>query len=259
MKRILFLLYGLFAYIVTLSTMTYLIGFATTVLVPYHVDSGVESHWLTAVFINIGLVVLFGVQHSVMARPAFKARWTQIVPKPIERSTYVLIASLMTLLLMWQWRPISHIIWQAQTPTLTTLLYAVALGGWSLAVFATFLINHFDLFGLRQVVLYFQDRPYTPVAFKEPFLYRVVRHPMQLGIAIGLWVTPLMTVGHLLFAASLTLYILVGLYFEERDLIRQFGERYRQYQRTTPKLLPIPKPVQRPSDTAEHQGQTGLS
>ncbi len=254
MKRLLFLIYGLVAYVLTLGALTYLIGFSTTVLAPKHVDNGVVTPLVLAILINMGLVVLFGMQHSVMARPKFKEYLTRLVPEPLERSTYILVASLMTILLMWQWRPMPNVIWQVQNETLATLLYAIAVGGFLLVVFVTFLINHFDLFGLRQVVLYYLDQPYTPVQFKTPLLYKLVRHPMQSGVLIGIWVTPLMTAGHLLYAVTLTTYILIGLYYEERDLIQQFGERYYHYRQTTPKLFPgpgssagsaSPKPVER--------------
>ena len=241
MSRFLALLYGLVCYAVFLVTFLYAIGFVAGLGVPKHIDNGALAPFVTALAIDIALLGLFAVQHSGMARPGFKRWWTQWVPAPIERSTYVLLASLVLILLFWQWRPLPQLLWNAQDDALHWGLYAVSACGWLLVLSSTFLINHFDLFGLKQVWQY--DRR---EAKEQPFVtracYRIVRHPLMLGFLIAFWATPTMSAGHLLFALAITGYILIAVKFlEERDLIAQYGDTYREYQRTVPMLLPLAK------------------
>jgi protein-S-isoprenylcysteine O-methyltransferase Ste14 len=231
-------LYGVFCYLLFLLTFLYLIGFVSNLAVPKSIDSsGPVGNPYVAVVVNLVLLGLFGVQHSVMARPRFKSWWTQFVPPPVERSTYVLLASLTLILLFWLWRPIPGYLWEAQG------FLAFALGklgwlGWVLALASTFLINHFDLFGLSQVFAYWSGKPTPEPEFRTPAFYRVVRHPLYLGFLLALWVKPTMSYGRLLFATVLTLYILVAIRFEERDLIDLFGQRYRDYQRRVSMIVP---------------------
>ncbi|SDU44125.1 Protein-S-isoprenylcysteine O-methyltransferase Ste14 [Gordonia westfalica] len=193
---------------------------------------------LIALAIDLGLLTLFAAQHSVMARDGFKRRWTRIVPQPIERSTYVLAATACLAALLWWWHPITATVWDVSTPAVRWILVAVSLFGWVLVLTWTFLINHFDLFGLRQVVANARRRPLPPYRFITPLWYGIVRHPIYLGFVIAFWAAPTMTVGHLVFAGATTVYILVGIHFEERDLIRAFGNDYVDYRRRVPMLLP---------------------
>jgi protein-S-isoprenylcysteine O-methyltransferase Ste14 len=195
------------------------------------------------------LLLAFAVPHSVMARPGFKAWWTKFVPPPIERSTYVLKSSLLLFLLYWLWIPIPAVIWDLNFPAIRTAIWALFWFGWSLALVATFVIDHFDLFGLRQVYLFWTNRPYEPVSFRAPLLYRWVRHPLVLGFLIAFWAAPTMTGGRLLFAIATTAYCLIALQLEERDLARSYGESYRQYQREVGMLMPLPRPTGRDGGT----------
>jgi protein-S-isoprenylcysteine O-methyltransferase Ste14 len=198
--------------------------------------------------IDVLLLGLFAVQHSVMARPAFKRRWTRLVPPPVERSTYVLLTYAVMALLFWQWRPLLGVIWKADSGAIREVLYAVSLFGWLIVLCATFMINHFDLFGLRQVVAYARNAPLAPLTFTTRWLYRVVRHPIMLGFIIAFWAAPTMTAGHLLFAIATTGYILVALQLEEHDLRQTYGATYTAYQRDVPMLVPLPKRGAQPTE-----------
>jgi protein-S-isoprenylcysteine O-methyltransferase Ste14 len=243
MCRILALAYGVASYLVFLASFLYVIGFVGNLVVPKSIDTGVSGPLPVAFAVDLLLVGLFAVPHSVMARQGFKRWWTQIVPPAVERSTYVLASSLLLSLLCWQWRPIPSVVWNATHPIGRSLLLGVFWAGWGLALLSTFLINHFDLFGLRQVFLFFRGRDYTPVEFKSSWLYLWVRHPIMDGFLLAFWGTPTMSVGHLLFAAGMTAYILLALRLEERDLVDFHGERYETYKRRTGMLLPrIGKP-----------------
>lgn len=205
------------------------------------IDSGATFPLPGALVTNVLLLSLFAVQHSVMARPAFKRWWTRFVPKQIERSTYVLLASSILLILYWQWRPIPGVIWDTRSTMLGALLFGLFVVGWLTVLLSTFMINHFDLFGLRQVMLNFQRRPYTPLSFVTRGLYKFVRHPIMLGFLIAFWATPVMTVGHLMFAGITTAYILVALQLEEHDLLEQDRATYERYRGETPMLIPLPQ------------------
>jgi protein-S-isoprenylcysteine O-methyltransferase Ste14 len=236
--RLLMTAYGAVVYVAFLLVFLYAIGFVEGLVVPKDIDDGTVTATVPAIVINLVLLTLFAVQHSVMARPAFKRWWTQFVPWPIERSTYVLFATAFLALLLWQWRPLPDIVWQVDNPGTRTAIYAVSFFGWGLLLLSTFLIDHFDLFGLRQVLRHQRGEKASPPHFSLPFLYRLVRHPLYLGFIIAFWAAPTMTVGHLLFAAVTTAYIVVAIQFEEHDLITVFGERYREYRRKVPVLIP---------------------
>jgi protein-S-isoprenylcysteine O-methyltransferase Ste14 len=241
MRRILAVAYGVASYMVFLAAFLYAVGFVGNLVVPKSVDSGTGGSPGRAVLVDGVLLALFAVPHSIMARPAFKQWWTRFVPPPIERSTYVLVSSLLLGLLFWQWRPIPSVIWHVSNPGGRWLLHAVFWLGWAIVLLSTFQMDHFDLFGLRQVYLLASGRPYRPIDFKTPGLYRIVRHPLMTGFLISFWAAPTLTAGHLLFAVATTAYILVALQFEERDLERFHGERYRAYRRQAGMLLPLPR------------------
>ncbi|OAF14780.1 hypothetical protein AYJ54_41420 [Bradyrhizobium centrolobii] len=236
--RFIAFLYGIAAYLVFFVTILYAIGFVMGLVVPKSIDTGTDTSTVEAVIINLLLMALFAVQHSVMARQRFKAWWTQYVPKPIERSTYVLLASLSLLLLFWQWRPLPAIVWDVQDPDFAVTLATLSFAGWVLVFTSTFVINHFELFGLNQVTNHLLDKEAPPPRFRTPLFYKFVRHPIYLGFIIAFWAAPTMTVGHLLFASVTTLYILVGIALEERDLIDLFGDEYRQYKQRVSMLIP---------------------
>ena len=238
--RLSIFLFGLAAYLVFAVTVLYGIGFIGNFVVPKAVGDGVPSAPAVAVAVDVALLALFGLQHSVMARPAFKAWWLRLVPEPLERSVYVLLSSACLALLFWQWRPLPGVVWDVASGPMHLVLRGLFWAGWLIVAASSFSIDHFDLFGLRQVTLCLRGQPYTPTPFKQPAVYRLVRHPLMLGFLVGFWATPRMSAGHLLFAAGMTAYILIGIRFEERDLLRVHGERYARYRDRVAMLIPLP-------------------
>jgi protein-S-isoprenylcysteine O-methyltransferase Ste14 len=230
--------YGLFCYLVFLASFLNAIGFIENIGVPKAIDSSPSVYMPEALVINLFLLGLFALQHSVMARPGFKAVWTRLVPRVAERSTYVLISCLLLDLICWKWQAMPAVVWDVSSPILKTLLVALFASGWIILLLSTFMINHFDLFGLRQVFLRLRGLDYTPLKFTERALYKFVRHPIYLGFVIAFWATPHMSVGHLLFSIGTSGYILVGIFFEERDLMKFHGTEYGAYRARVPMLLP---------------------
>jgi protein-S-isoprenylcysteine O-methyltransferase Ste14 len=247
MKRYLFLAYGVACHAAFLATYAAMAAFVANLFLPNTIDAPNATPLGQAVAVNLLLVLAFGLQHSIMARPAFKRRWTRFVPEPIERSTYVLASCLVTVLLLWQWQPIDVVVWDVQQPVLRTALLGLFAAGLLMVPLVSLMINHFDLFGTRQVWLYFKGQPYSPLPFRTPLLYARMRHPLYVGWAIAFWATPTMTVGHLLFAASLTAYMLLAVRVEERDLVAHFGERYLNYRSDVPMFVPRPASKPAPS------------
>ena len=237
-KRILFLGYGLFCYLIFLATFLYAIAFIGNFGVPTALDGPASGPLLVSLAIDAGLLTLFAVQHSVMARKWFKTWWTRIVPQPIERATYVLFSSLALILLFALWRPLGGVVWNVEDPIGRAVLRVLFAFGWALILYSTFLINHFDLFGLRQVWRYLLGQPESGLRFTTPGPYRLVRHPLYVGWLFAFWMTPVMTFAHLLFSVATTAYILLAIQFEERDLVREFGDTYEDYRKRTPMLVP---------------------
>ena len=241
MRRFATLLYGLACYLTFLVAFVYAIGFVGNLVVPKSIDTGTARSFWPSLLVNAGLLGLFALQHSGMARPGFKRWWTRFVPKPVERSTYVLLASLTLILLFWQWRPMPEAVWSVQDSTGRFALWALFGLGWGIVLVATFMISHAHLFGVNQVHRYWRGREQADPGFQSPGLYRHMRHPIMTGFLIAFWAAPTMTVGHLVFALATTGYILIALQLEERDLIRAFGARYEAYRRDVPMFIPRPK------------------
>lgn len=239
MGRLAAFLYGLVVYAFFLGTFLYAIGFVSGIVVPKTIDTGPVAPWPEALALNLVLLSIFAIQHSVMARKPFKQWLTRFLPEPLERPTYVLFATLALALLLAHWRPMPEIVWQASDPRLAILLLSLSLFGWLMVLLSTFMISHFELFGLRQVVAHLLDKAMPPAEFKTPGFYKIVRHPIYLGFIIAFWAAPVMTVGHLLFAAVTTAYILVGIALEERDLVSVFGDDYRRYRARVAMLVPF--------------------
>jgi len=244
MKKLLILAYGVFAYFWMFCTVLYMVGFVGGVNILKNIDWGVyaikSGSLAEAVLIDVGLVLLFGITHSVMARPAFKAQLTKVIPPAAERSTYVMVTNVVLTLLYWQWRPIDTLIWSFDSP-FGWILFGISMIGWWLALWSTFLIDHFDLFGLRQVWLYYEGREYTPPPLIVRGVYKYIRNPLMLGFLIAFWFTPTMTLGHLLFAIAMTAYVFIGLHYEERDLAKSLDEDYLRYKQQTPSIFPWSK------------------
>ncbi|MEO1290801.1 MAG: methanethiol S-methyltransferase [Chloroflexota bacterium] len=249
-KKSLFVLYGISIYLVFFAVFLYLIGFVGNFLVPKTIDTGTSSNLILSIGVNLLLVSLFGLSHSIMARPSFKAWWTRIVPKEIERSTFVLVASITLIVLFLFWQPIETTIWDMTGTVFAPLMWVGFWAGWVIVLISTYLINHFDLFGLRQVYLVARDKAYTPVGFIVRGFYHFMRQPMMFGMLLAFWCIPMMTAGHLLFATAMTVYIFIGIHYEERDLEKELGTDYIAYKERTgmfvPNLAPTP-----PSDVVD--------
>jgi protein-S-isoprenylcysteine O-methyltransferase Ste14 len=253
MKRLIVFLYGVVCYIFFLGTFLYAIGFVGNIVVPKSIDSGMLSPIGSALLINALLLALFAIQHTIMARPGFKRAWTKIIPKAMERSTFVLVTNLIFCLLFWQWRPLPDIVWQVQSSAGIMILNILFWAGFGIVLLSTYIIDHFELFGLRQVTDYLLKKESRPAIFVEKFFYKMVRHPLMTGFIIAFWATPTMTVGHLFFSIMTTGYIFVGIMFEEKDLKTYHGEAYRDYASRVPMVIPFmkkskskPTPPERP-------------
>jgi len=239
MKRTLVFIYGSISYLIGLGALMYWFGFMGNLsFLPKTIDSGTPGPLVESVLINIALIVLFGLQHAIMARKRFKKAITKIIPAAAERSTFILMTGLVLSLILWQWRPIPITVWNIQNEIFQILIYGLFWGGWALLVFSSFLINHFELFGLQQIWFNLVKTSISEIDFKMPFLYKVVRHPMMLGVLIGMWSNPHMTIGHMVFALAMSGYIVIGVKMEERDLIANHGDRYLRYQQQVPGIIP---------------------
>lgn len=254
MSKVVIFVYGVACYIVFLGSFLYAFGFVANVAVPKSIDSMPADSFMKALGINVALLAVFALQHSVMARKGFKTMWTRVIPKAAERSTYVLCSSLALILLFWQWRPMGGVVWQMSDPVAVMMMHVIAVAGWLTVLATTFLLNHFDLFGLRQIWFNLRGLDYTPLRFSTPGPYRYVRHPLYAGWLMAFWATPTMTAAHLVFSVLTTVYILVAIRFEERDLEREHGHSYAQYRKRVPMLVPrfaAEKPVDPPQPEAE--------
>ena len=256
MGRIFVFLYGVIAYVLFLGVFLYAIGFVGNLLVPKTIDSGPEGPFGMSLVINVVLLSIFALQHSVMARPAFKRWWKGVIPASVERNTYVLFTNIAFCLIFRFWQPMTGEIWRVESANGQAALLGLFGLGWLIVLLSTFMINHFDLFGLRQAWFNLQGREYEELGFRTPALYRYIRHPIQLGFLIAFWATPHMTAGHLLFAIVTTGYILVALQLEERDLVDQFGERYKGYRRQVSMLLPLGKYKEASGEAEDSEGQS---
>lgn len=241
MGRTLALLYGVVCYVIFFVTFLYAIGFVGNLVVPKSIDSGTTGSFGLALLINVLLLGVFAVQHSVMARPAFKRWWTQFVPQAVERSTYVLLSSLALILLFWYWQPMNGMVWNVENSAGRNVLLALYWTGWATVLISTFMIDHFELFGLRQVYLFMKGQEYTPIGLKTPFLYKLVRHPIMLGFIVAFWATPDMSASHLLFSVATSAYILIALQLEERDLVNYHGTAYQEYRQRVSMIFPFPR------------------
>jgi methanethiol S-methyltransferase len=253
MGRVAAVIYGVVVYVLFLAVFIYAIGFVGGILVPKSVDSGTETSMVTALVIDALLLALFAIQHSVMARQWFKRAWTKIVPTAVERTTYVLFATAILALVMWQWRPVTSVVWDVENPAAQIALRVLFFAGWAILLLSTWLIDHFELFGVRQVLALTGAVPPATYSFKTPFFYKMVRHPIYLGFVIAFWSTARMTVGHMFFAVMCTAYILVAIQFEERDLVRHYGDTYRAYKGRVSMILPIPHRGQKTEAQASAQ------
>jgi protein-S-isoprenylcysteine O-methyltransferase Ste14 len=242
MKKTIIFIYGILSYFIFLIAFLYAIGFIGNIMVPKSIDSGAETTLFSSLLINVILLSVFALQHSIMARPTFKKWFTTIISPAIERSTYILLSSLSLLLIYWQWQPITTIVWKTESPIVTIVLTAIFFLGWLIVLLSTFMINHFELFGLAQIFDNLKNKQTPNPKFQTKYLYRIVRHPIMLGFLIAFWATPTMTVGHLLFTVVTTIYILIAVkYLEEKDLKKFIGEKYEAYQQEVPMIVPFTK------------------
>ena len=242
MKRLLVFLYGIVAYVIFLVAFLYAIGFLGEFIVPKSINTGEESTLMSSILINAVLLSLFALQHSVMARPSFKRAFTKMIPQAMERSTYVLLSSLVLLLLYWQWKPLPEVVWNIENETISTIIMVLFFIGWLIVFLSSFMINHFELFGLEQIYNNLKNKSSKPLTFTTRFFYGIVRHPIMLGFLIAFWATPVMTIGHLFFSIMTTLYIFIAVkYFEEKDLRKFIGEDYDEYMKKVPMLIPFTK------------------
>ncbi|MBI5762609.1 MAG: isoprenylcysteine carboxylmethyltransferase family protein [Planctomycetes bacterium] len=238
--RAIYFAYGTVCYVMFLAVFVYAVGFLGNAVVPRTINTGPSASLGMALAIDLALIALFGAQHSIMARPTFKRWWTKIVPQPIERSTYVFATNIVLALLFWQWRPMTGIVWNIESGPIRNAVWGLFIFGWALVFVSTLLLNHFELFGMRQVTLYLLGRPHTHLPFKVPMFYRHVRHPLYVGWIATFWATPTMTAGHLLFSAAMTVYILIAIRLEERNLLEIHGSDYASYRKRVPMLIPLP-------------------